>query len=131
MKRKKRKTGSRRFLFVVVILGLAVAWLCLAGARKPEPQKLVVDPNILQTTGAFLQELGREVENAAYVDNLDEHLIERAEHIFDKHSRDCDFPAGFITRPVARLAIRPVINTGIRWITENRKQNEVDHAITY
>lgn len=126
MKRKKRTKTDRRWMLIVAVIVLG---LCsMMAPKEEEPSRLTIDPQLLQTGGAFLQELGREVENAAHVENLDEHIIQRMEYIFDNYSRNSDFPAGFITRPVARLAIRPVVNTTIRWVTDNANIKENDHA---
>lgn len=107
---------------VLLILAAAVVFLL---QDQAEPVRIIVPSQKLRKAGDVLRVLGDELNAAADAENFEEHAIKRTEQLFDEHAREIDFPGpNVITRPVARLAIRPVVKAVVRYADKQLQKEE-------
>lgn len=114
---------QRRRIGIVVLI---IAVLLLS-TKKPEPskEKIVLPAAPVKRAAQVLRVVSEEMELAADATDFEEHLIGRCEKTFDKHASDFDFPGpNFVSRPLARQAIRPVVKSLIRYATDEKHFNQ-------
>ncbi len=116
--------------FGTIILLVTVLLLLLPKPAEPEaPLPLELDRDRIRNFGVMLNIAGEEMIAVADCDNIEEHLIGRSEQVFDDFARDADFIGpDFITKPLARKAVRPVVKTVIRYIDKKSQELSVQEG---
>ncbi len=113
--------NDRQKKFVaLLILGLMLFhWLQQPAAVQPP--RIQANPNTIKRAASVMRTISDELDLAAAhgQGNYDEYIIQRCQQIFDERSQPTDF-VGTITKPIARMAIRPVVTTVIRLATDER-----------
>lgn len=98
--------------------------------RKEEPRPRITLPAApMKRAAHILRVVAGELDGAADATDVEEHLIGRCETVFDENVREFDFPGpDVISRPVARLAIRPVVKSLLRFANEKyHNENQEIH----
>lgn len=90
------------------------------------------DRNRIRAFGMMLNIASEEMISVADCENIEEHLIGKSEQIFDDFAKETDFIGpDFITKPLARRAVRPVVKTVVRYVdkkcTELSEKKEKNH----
>lgn len=121
--------------FGTFILFGTLLLLVLSKPAEPEPQRplaVELDRDRIRNFGVMLNIVSEEMIAVADSANIEEHLIGRSEKVFDDFARDADFIGpDFITKPLARRAVRPVVKSVIRYVDKKTQelsiQKEEDH----
>lgn len=109
-----------------VLIGTLLFLLATRPAEPEPPYELTLDRDRLKTFGTMVRIAGEEMVAVADSENIEEHLIAKSERIFDDFAKDADFIGpDFITKPLARKAVRPVVKTVIRYV--DKKTRELSH----
>ena len=107
---------------MVVLAGI----LFLVISKPTEPEKAPVielDRDRIRNFGVLLNIVSEEMIAVADCDDVEGHLIGRSEKVFDDFARDADFIGpDFITKPLARKAVRPVVKTVIRYVDKKAQE---------
>lgn len=114
-------TRARVLSLLIVFL---LAWL-LWPVPTPKQSRIQCDPAKLQNAAALMRALSRELDRAANEgqENMDEYLVLRAQEIFDEKVKVADLPGpDIVSRPVARLLVRPIVMGLIQAATEGTEQ---------
>ena len=103
----------------ITILTMTLLILLILPSPSTEPSKLHMtaeDRERLRKFGTVLRIVSDEMAAIADSDDIEEHLLVRAEQVFDDFARETDFPGpDIITRPLARRMVRPVVKSIIRY----------------
>lgn len=111
----------------IILLGTVLLLLLPKPPEPDPPLPIELDRNRIRTFGVMLNIVSEEMIAVADCDNIEEHLVMRAENVFDGFARDADFIGpDFITRPLARKAVRPVVTTVIRYIDQKRRELSIE-----
>lgn len=122
------KTRIKDFRHSPLVSATMVSAFLILSAPAPEesPREVNVDRNRLRTLGTLLNIVSEEMIAVADSENIEEHLISRAETLFDDFAKDADFLGpDRITKPLARKAVRPVVKAAIRYV--EKKSQEYDN----
>lgn len=107
-----------------IILSITLLLLLLPKPVEPEPPlTLDLDRDRIRNFGVILHIVSEEMIGVADCGDVEEHLIIKSEQIFDDFAKDADFIGpDFITRPLARKAVRPVVKTMIRYVDKKTRE---------
>jgi hypothetical protein len=98
-----------------LILIFASVFVAVCGDTA-EPVRSIVPPERLYRIADVLLIAADELIAAGNADVFEEYAVERVQRLFDENADDIDFPRpGVLTRPMARLAIRPVVKAVVRY----------------
>lgn len=108
-----------------ILFGALLLVLCKPGEPEP-PLVLEFDRDRVRSLGVILNVASEEMIAAADSENIEEHVIERSERVFDDFAREADFIGpDFITRPLARKAVRPVVKTVLRYLDKKALERTI------
>ena len=116
--------------FGTIILFVTVLLLLLPKAAEPEPPPAIeLDRDRIRGFGVMLYIASEEMIAVADCNDIEEHLIGRSEKVFDDFAKDADFIGpNFITKPLARKAVRPVVKTVIRYVDKKTRELSVQEG---
>lgn len=119
----------------ITIFTITLLMLLFLPRPSSEPSKLHMtaeDRERLRKFGTIMRIVSEEMVAAADSDDIEEHLLIKAEQVFDDFARETDFPGpDRITRPIARRMVRPVVKSVIRYAEQKefqllQEQNEMN-----
>lgn len=106
---------------VLIVVCVAASFQTTAAPTHSTPIVLPTVP--MKRAAKMLRVVSNELEFAADAPDFEKHLISRAEAVFDENSKNIDFPGpDVITRPVARLAIKPIVKSLLRYAQNHREE---------
>ncbi|MDR1962385.1 MAG: hypothetical protein LBQ50_01240 [Planctomycetaceae bacterium] len=109
-------------LIIVTLLFLVFSRPAVSPEPEP-PLALEIDRERIRVIGTLMRIVSDEMILAADSDNIEEHLLGKAEEIFDDFARESDFPGpDRITKPLARKMVRPVTKTIIRYVDKKSQE---------
>ena len=116
--------------FGAIILFVTILLLLLPKASEPEPPlTMELDRNRIRNFGVMLHIVSEEMIAVADCNDIEEHLIGRSEQVFDDFAKEADFIGpNFITKPLARKAVRPVVKTVIRYVDKKAQELSVQEG---
>ncbi len=112
--------------FGTIIIFGTLLFIALSGPAPPEPEAplaLELDRDRIRALGVLLAVAGEEMIAVADSESVEEHLIDKSERIFDDFAENADFIGpDFVTKPLARRAVRPVVKTIIRYVDKKASE---------
>ena len=117
----------------ITILTVTLLMLLFLPRPSSEPSKLHLtaeDRERLRKFGTVLRIVSDEMSAIADSEDIEEHLLVKAEQVFDDFAKETDFPGpDIITRPLVRRMVRPVVKSIIRYAEQKeieflQKENE-------
>ncbi len=118
--------------FGQLVLFGTLLFLVLARPTPPEPEPplaMELDRDRIRTFGVLLKIASEEMIAVADSENIEEHLIDKSEQIFDDFAEEADFPGpDRITKPLARKMVRPVVKSIIRYVDKKGQELSVQEG---
>ena len=115
----------------MIVFG-TLLFLVLSKPSPPEPVPplaLELDRDRIRTFGVLLKIASEEMIAVADSENIEEHLLDKAERVFDDFAKDADFIGpDRITKPLARKMVRPVVKTIIRYVDKKGRELSVQEG---
>lgn len=121
---------SPRSPYGSIVLFAAILLILFAPGEKPDsdgPIALELDRDRIRLFGTIMKIVSEEMIAVADCDDIEEHLIVKAERIFDDFAREADFPGpDFVSKPLARKMVRPIARSVIRYVDRKYRESESD-----
>lgn len=113
---------KNRFGTIILLVALLLV-LSKPAAPEPKTPPIELDRDRIRNFGVILNIVSEEMIAVADSDDIEEHFVKRAERVFDDFAKETDFIGpDFITRPLARKAVRPVVSIVIRYVDKKGRE---------